>query len=243
MRKISWNGVWIVLAVASAVVGIWNGRAGAGTAGEAAVAAGRILDFADEALAEDYRISLQFYGETDWRKAEALVQDMDDALGLESLDSAAGELQAAYRLMNGPGTVTFLWNEKAEEWITVVRLEGDRREAGRLLELQEALDALLEQAADNGLWSTKAEGAWRSGSSAEGVPERQVEELAGARLKAQRKAVYREGAMSHMTFTSELLPVKASKKDNTALQTSLHRDSETGNWKLAVGAPLLTGEF
>jgi hypothetical protein len=237
--------VWIVLAIAAAAVGMWNGRAGAGASGAAEETA-RVLAFADQTLAHNYHISLQYYGEMDGQNADALVSRMDGILDLERMQTAAPDLQTAYRLNAGSGTITFVRHGGTEGRVqSVVRLEGGRQDTAQLLLLQSELDALLAPVSDNGLWSTKTEGSWNAVESAEkGVsPEKAVEALAEGLLKAKPQDVYREGSMSHMTFTSEMLSVKASKRNATALQTSLLRDSVTGEWKLAIGAPLLTGEF
>lgn len=234
--------IWIGLAVAAAVAGIWTGRADAG-APAADKDTRQVMAYAEAFMAEGYTFTLQHHGTADERQGTRLVKELSRLTELERKDSAADGLQETYRLGGEAGTLTLVHGAKSGKLQEVLILEGTEANKDTILELQRRLSGLLSKETQNGRWSTKVQGDWEQPAGSALTPEEAVEQTAEDMLGAERSGMYRDSGTVSMTFTSDELTQTASKRDRTALQTSLRHHSETGGWKLTVGAPMLTGEF
>ncbi|MNC64778.1 hypothetical protein D3C75_1150110 [compost metagenome] len=61
-------------------------------------------------------------------------------------------------------------------------------------------------------------------------------------LAASELESYRDHGIVNTVYRTERTGLKAE-GSKAGFQTALHRNTETGTWNLAVGAPMLTGEF
>ncbi len=241
----------MVLAVAVAFGGIWAGRADATEARTAGVPtaesqAGTVLDYASGILSDDYRFTLQHYGEIRGQAAVGLVREIASSTAMVKLETRAPELQEAYRLEEASGTLTLIREPNTDRISTLLVLEGTKDSRESVLTLRDRLDAALEKASAGGRWSTKVTGSLNrpAGEAVSGqAAETAVTSAASRLLEARSNGVYRDRGLVNLTFASGLLPEKASGRDDTALQIALRLDTESGSWKAAVGAPMLTGEF
>jgi hypothetical protein len=212
-----------------------------------------VLEYADHMAADGYTLRLQRYGHTTEREASRLVKELAETVGLEQTGSGTNGLQEAYELAGGKGSLTLIRsgngsgpgsgagsaNGKVQTFLV---LEGTHEDSSGLLELQALMEPVLAKASDGGRWSVKVQGDM-AGTGEAPQREQAAVDWAGRLMEARMNGAYREGGISNLIFASDRLAVKATKDDDTALQVSIRQDTETGGWKLAVGAPMLTGEF
>jgi hypothetical protein len=239
----SWSWGVLVLGLAAALwFGGWNGHADA-EAKDTDTGSERVLALASSQLKDGYTVSLQWYGQVKQDVAAELKTELGAIIGLEKIGAASAD-QESYRLVTEEleGSLTFVQAGHGQHVQVVVSLEGTPVQASGMITLQSKLADSLSGWDKEGLWTTKAQGVW----SLPGEDASRQGKLSGAvedTLKGQVSSIYKDRGIVSMTFRSELLPVKASKEDATALQTAYQQDTETGEWKLSIGAPMLTGEF
>lgn len=237
-----WQG-WLSMAVITVLAvgaGVWGKQAEAGTSlavpsssatgGETTRNDGwdKLFSFADTSLSGSYHVSMQWYGHT-VAAQQAYLQDQLPAILPEQVSGVDGELILV----------------PAETGAhAMIRLEGEAGQTTRMLEIRQHIDALLAAAPGSmpGDWSIKLEGAWQAESLA-ADPAEALPGLAARLLDAKVNGSYRDKGILNLTYQAKQLAKTAPGSNSTSLQTALHLDSLTGEWKLAIGAPMLTGEF
>jgi hypothetical protein len=61
---------------------------------------------------------------------------------------------------------------------------------------------------------------------------------------AQPREAYEDAGTYSVSYTSKALAQTVrSGRHNISLQAALHRDSESGSWRLTLGAPIITSEY
>lgn len=252
--KRSLSGAGLVLAVAAiAAIYVWIGHAYARpqelpeeTRAERLAGVERLLAFGQTSLKPGYRVSLQWSGSLRADEAAFFTSELLSVYGAVLPEAAAGDWSSCDfgggASKEWLGSVSLLYPAEADGLVqAVVMLDGDDTSADALAQAMQGLDGWLRQAA--GGWSVKLAGSWSGAAAAGEAPEGSLELMAGKLLAAEPDGLYREAGISNATYRSALLPFKAEGSGATSLQTALHRDTETGEWRLAIGSPVLTGEF
>jgi hypothetical protein len=208
----------------------------------------RLLSFAEAAMKDSFVTSLQWYGSLNAEKATYLADRLHAAYGCNTgLQQTAAQWQDACTFGGGTdagwsGVLTVMSGQGHEEQASV-RLEAVPGYADKLAEVRRQVDGWLSEAQGAGGWSVKLEGTWSEAAAENSTPERELAGLSRSLLQSEGGEVYRDGSIINATYRSELLPFEANGTDGIALQTALHKDTQSGEWRLAIGSPMLTGEF
>jgi hypothetical protein len=225
-----------------AALGLWGASLLPAMAGNSGNQQGfsieRVIAFASRSMAEDYTISIQWYGHMDEAQSAGLKEQLqpgfllvESAAGVVSLSSAGegSRLRGSWSRLSGSHTGEVF-----------LRLEADGTDARALAEAGSRVDGWLREAGAAGDWSVKAAGVWSGDAALH--PEEEVSGLARTLLAAEKLETYKDQGIVNTLYKTELIGFKAEGTE-AGFQTALHRNSETGGWNLAVGAPMLTGEF
>ena len=225
-----------------AALGLWGASllpAMAGNSGnQQAFSIEPVITFASRSMAEDYTISIQWYGHMDEAQSAGLEKLLQPGFLLE--ESAAGVVSLS---SGGEGSrLRGSWSRLSgcHAGEAFLRLEADGTEARALAEAGSRIDGWLRAAGAAGDWSVKAAGVWNGDAILH--PEDEVSGLARTLLAAEKLETYKDQGIVNALYKTELIGFKAEGTE-AGFQTALHRNSETGAWNLAVGAPMLTGEF
>lgn len=239
----SWSWGVLVLGLAAALwFGGWNGHADA-EAKNTDTGSEQVLALAASQLKDGYTVSLQWFGQVAQEEMAKLKAELEAIVGLDKVEAASADQESySFGLEGQVGSLAFVHAGHGQHVQVVVRLEGTSGKAAEMISLQSILSDSLSGWDKDGLWTTKAQGAWKLPAE-EASHETKLSGAVEDTLKGQVTSIYKDLGIVSMTFRSELLPVKASKEDATALQTAYQQDTETGEWKLSIGAPMLTGEF
>lgn len=196
-----------------------------------------VLEFASRSMTEGYTVSVQWYGRLDDGQAAGLLETLRTSFRLEESGS-----QIILTHTDGAVSLRGAWSRLAgsHEGEAFLRLEADGSNGTELTEAGSRIDGWLRQSGGQGDWSVKAVGSWSGSGAAE--PEEALAGLAGTLLAAESLGVYKDQGIVNTLYKTELTGLKAVGSE-AAFQTALHRNTETGTWNLAVGAPMLTGEF
>lgn len=225
-----------------AVLGLWGASllpAMAGNSGNQQVfSIEPVIAFASGSMAEDYTISIQWYGHMDEAQSAGLKELLQHGFLLEEAAAGMVSLSSAGEGNSLRGNWSRLSGSHAGE--AFLRLEADGTEARALAEAGSRIDGWLREAGAAGDWSVKATGVWNGGAAQH--PENAVDGLARTLLAAEELETYKDQGIVNALYKTELIGLKAEGTE-AGFQTALHRNSETGAWNLAVGAPMLTGEF
>ncbi len=225
-----------------AALGLWGASllpAMAGNSGnQQAFSIEPVIAFASMSMAGDYTVSIQWYGHMDEAQSAGLKEQLQP--GFLLVESAAGvvSLSSAGEGSRLRGSWSRLSGSHAGE--VFLRLEADETDARALAEAGSRVDGWLRAAGAAGDWSVKAAGVWNGHAALQ--PEDGVSGLARTLLAAEKLETYKDQGIVNTLYKTELIGFKAEGTE-AGFQTALHRNSETGGWNLAVGAPMLTGEF
>lgn len=213
-----------------------------------------MLDFAREGLEESYQVSAQWTGSIDREQANRLMEQLEAVYALGILHQDNNHLSGEFAGAAGgsfAGSIS-LMEEGSGRVQAFLQLEAEAADEAQLSAARDLLDSWLGAHEEPGSWSVKLTGQWRDSldSEAEGLQKHmadavqlQVELLAERVLGAGQAGIYQEGNMVNATYYSETLPFLLPGGHTTRLQTALHQDTETGQWRISVGAPMLSGEF
>jgi hypothetical protein len=199
---------------------------------------GPVLEFASLSMAEGYTVSLQWFGHMDAGQASGLKELLHSNFRVDDTTGSTVRLVAQETGSSLQGTWSRL--SGGHEGEAFLRLEADGAEAEALAAAGSRIDGWLREAGAEGDWSVKAAGVWKDTEALQ--PERAVSGLAETLLAAQELDTYKDQGIVNTLYKTERTGLKAA-GTQAGLQTALHRNSETGGWNLAVGAPMLTGEF
>lgn len=258
--KNTWTKRLVLLLMGLVVAGVWwhasQTEAAAGLNGVHKRTAGMegLVEFARAGLQDSYHISIRWNGELERGTAEELAARLENDFDSRITTSASehGGIYSELADRSGRGLQGSLSLLEGEPVQASLLLEAPAAQADALAEVRSRIDQWLDERDSDGAWSVKAEGIWGidymqsadtgSGEQLELIQE-QVVSMAGKVLGAQRADSYREGSLAHDTYRSATLPFETAGAEGIKLQTAVRQDTETGEWKVAVGAPMLSGEF
>lgn len=206
----------------------------------------RLVEFAEEGLKANFRVSVQWNGKIEAGKAALLLEQLQADHGLKQIEAAGGHQQWDWADMAGwTGSVVVLDGAGDSHQVQMfIGLESDSSSIESMMGMRDGLDSMLEQWAAAGLWSVKLTGNWDAAPLADGEKlQESLLLLAENMLQAQKNGEYRDSGMVNATYSSKLLPFEADGGAGTTLQTALRQDTETKEWRVAIGSPVLTGEF
>lgn len=230
----------LMLAVLAAA-GLWGLsllQANAGSAAPDRFAPDSFLQFASRSLKEGYQVSAQWYGHADDGQASGLKEKLVTQFTLSESSAADGFLLLA----DEGSSLRVGWNslDGEHQGELFIRLEAEGMDQAALAEAGVLVDSWLKQEGMRGDWSVKAAGTW---IGADGMPPKEaLDGLAGTLLAGESLGVYQDGGIVNTLYRTDRIGLKAAGTE-AGMQTALHRNTVTGEWNLAVGAPMLTGEF
>lgn len=224
-----------------AALGLWSASlfpARAGDGAKPAFSVEPVLEFAALSLAEGYTVSVQWYGHMDEDQTDRLRELLQSGF---RLDESAGPAVTHISPKEG-SLLQGTWSRLSDghEGESFLRLEAGGAEAGALAAAGSRIDGWLRETGAAGDWSVKAAGVWKGDAAMQ--PEEAVKGLARTLLGAEELESYKDRGIVNALYRTSRIGFKAEGTE-AALQTALHRNTETGAWNLAVGAPMLTGEF
>lgn len=223
-----------------AALGLWGASqlpAMAGNGGSPAFSIEPVTAFASQSLAEGYTVSIQWYGQLNDVQSDGLAELLRPGFRLEEAAAGVVSLSPEGEASSLRGSWSRLSGGHQGE--AFLRLEAAGADAAALAEAGSRLDGWLRETGAAGDWSVKAAGAWKGGAA---DPEAAVSGLARTLLAAEELAAYKDQGIINTLYRTERTGLQAAGTE-AGFQTALHRNTETGAWNLAVGAPMLTGEF
>lgn len=258
--KNTWTKRLGLLLLGLVVSGVWwhasQTEAAAGVNGVHKRTAGLegLVEFARASLQDSYHISIRWNGELERGTAEELATRLENDFD-SRITASASEHGGIYRELadkGGKGVQGSLSLLEGEPVQISLLLEAPAAQADSLAEVRSRIDEWLDERGSDGAWSVKMEGTWGIGANQSAdtdsgeqleIIQHQVVSMAGKVLGAERADSYHEGSLAHDTYRSARLPFEAAGAEGIKLQTAVRQDTETGEWKVAVGAPMLSGEF
>ncbi|MDF2923231.1 MAG: hypothetical protein K0R57_2145 [Paenibacillaceae bacterium] len=208
----------------------------------------KLQEFASASMQDGYRSSMQWHGELSGEDYSLLREKLYHFFGDKKADgSGTAGGSGGFGQNDGweiAGTLAAAPAKPGNEAVhALILLEAEAGEAFRLTEAAEQIGYWLAGLAATGSWTLKLEGTWLEQDGNSSVLSQVLAGQAKRILQAEENGRFQDNGMLNLTFRSSLLADIVVDAGGTAMQTALRQDTETGEWKLAIGAPLLTGEF
>lgn len=224
-----------------AALGLWGASllpAMAGNGENQAFSVDPVLEFASRSMAESYTVSIQWYGHMNEAQSSGLKELLRTGFLLDESAGSTVSFSSAEEKSSLRGTWSTLSAGRGGD--SFLRLEADGTAAGALAEAGSRIDGWLRKTGAAGNWSVKAVGVWKGDAAMQ--PEEAVTALARTMFATEVLETYKDQGIVNALYRTDYISLKAEGTE-AAFQTALHRNTETGEWNLAVGAPMLTGEF
>lgn len=226
----------------------------AGVAGSAAADTAALLERAAASFAAPPAVTLRFCSVDLGAAAAARAAGEAAAqrLGLRAAPAAASG-DAAYRAEGtaaGGARVTLLLAGSSDgaSSFMIVKLEAQgpiEREA--LLDWQRDAERRLASLGVRGAWNAMLQGPLASKAAPGGgtaVSPEAALAAAAQPFRAQAREAYEDSGTYSVSYeTKSLAQTIRSGRHDIGLQAALHRDSQSGAWRLTLGAPLITTEY
>lgn len=195
----------------------------------------RLLQFAAAHLGDEYQAVFNWHGTLDKETAILLnghlTTEDDSPSGWQALLSvdqptADERIHAAIELRADPAN--------SGDWLTASNIEAVRSH----------IQNILDDGGAVGDWSVKLNGTWTGAGTDETKTASAMQRQVADMLQVAANSIYLDKGIINITYGSQYGGgINGQHTAAAVLQTALHRDTETGSWKLSIGAPMLTGEF
>jgi hypothetical protein len=217
--------------------------------------AGLLMDEAESAMAGDWRLTARHAGDfrpyRDDRELRTQGAETAGKLGLEpsgGMDRAGGvPVFRADGVIPGTGrvTLTMAGTKDGRPDYLVVKLEAEGAAARKAaVEWMEQTGKILDELGSKADWNVMAQGALNPAFAGENPPPEAVMGKLALDLGAKPAEQYTDAGTSSVSFTSDRFAVYVrSGRNRIAFQAALHRVTESGEWRLTLGAPLITSEY